>query len=516
MKILNVTQGSPEWAAARAKHFTASEAPAMMGVSKYMSRAQLMRQKASGIVPDVDAAKQRLFDRGHETEAMARPIVEDMIGEDLFPVTATDDKGYLLASFDGLTMGENIGFEHKLWNESVAAQVRAGELSPLYYWQLEQQLLVSGAEKIIFVCSDGTRENFVSMEYRPVPGRAEQLIAGWAQFAEDLKNYHPVEVIPATVAEPIRDLPALSIEIAGRVVASNLVQWKEIVTDRIAKINTDLQTDQHFADAAEMVKFLDDGEKKLDLVKSQAQSQASDIDTVFRAIDDIKAAMRAKRLELDKLVTKRKDAIREEIVQSGKSRFADHVATLNTRLGKPYMPLIVADFAGAIKGKRTIQSMHDAVDTLLASKKIEANEIADRIHINLTSLRELAADYPFLFADTPQIVLKQNDDLVALVKLRVAEHKESVARQIDSERERKEAEEKKSKEQASPNVVEVAQVSTPTAQVAMQSIKTSSSATPPAIWQKARDAVAEQLDELTISELAIVGEYINRKSWIER
>ena len=31
MRELNVTQGSPEWLAARAKCFTASEAPAMMG-----------------------------------------------------------------------------------------------------------------------------------------------------------------------------------------------------------------------------------------------------------------------------------------------------------------------------------------------------------------------------------------------------------------------------------------------------------------------------------------------------
>ena len=55
----NVIQGSPEWHALRAEHFNASEAPAMMGESKYMSRAQLIRQKATGVVPEVDAATQR-------------------------------------------------------------------------------------------------------------------------------------------------------------------------------------------------------------------------------------------------------------------------------------------------------------------------------------------------------------------------------------------------------------------------------------------------------------------------
>ena len=176
MKIHNVAQGSAEWHALRAKHFTASEAPAMMGASKYQTRTDLLTMKKTGITPEVTQAQQYIFDKGHATEALARPLVEVMIGEELYPVVGTD--GNLLASMDGATMlGETL-FEHKLWNESLVAQVKAGELDPHYYWQLEQQLLVSGAERVIFVCSDGTAENFVHMEYRPVAGRAAQLVEG--------------------------------------------------------------------------------------------------------------------------------------------------------------------------------------------------------------------------------------------------------------------------------------------------------------------------------------------------
>lgn len=189
MKIHNVTQGSAEWHALRAQHFTASEAPAMMGASKYQTRTDLLKLKKTGIAPEVTSSQQRIFDKGHETEALARPIVERMIGEDLFPVVGTE--GNLLASMDGMTMlGETL-FEHKLWNESLVAQVRAGELEPHYYWQLEQQLLVSGAEKAIFVCSDGTEANFVSQEYFPVAGRAAQLVEGWKQFEADLASFEP-------------------------------------------------------------------------------------------------------------------------------------------------------------------------------------------------------------------------------------------------------------------------------------------------------------------------------------
>ena len=65
-------QGSPEWHALRARHFTASEASAMLGVSKYQTRADLIKRNATGLVEEVDAATQRRFDDGHAAEAAAR------------------------------------------------------------------------------------------------------------------------------------------------------------------------------------------------------------------------------------------------------------------------------------------------------------------------------------------------------------------------------------------------------------------------------------------------------------
>jgi len=102
MKIHNVAQGSAEWHALRGQHFTASEAPAMMGASKYQTRTDLLTLKKTGIAPDVTPSQQFIFDKGHATEAAARPLVEVMIGEELYPVVGTS--GNLLASMDGATM----------------------------------------------------------------------------------------------------------------------------------------------------------------------------------------------------------------------------------------------------------------------------------------------------------------------------------------------------------------------------------------------------------------------------
>lgn len=435
MKIHNVAQGSAEWHALRANYHTASEAPAMMGASKQMKRTELLHAKKTGLDRDISWWVQKyLFDKGHDAEAKARPILEARIDEDLFPIVGTE--GDLLASLDGCTMLGEIVFEHKMWNEQLAADVRSGDLDAHYYWQLEQQLLVSGAEKVIFVCSDGTEQNFVSMEYFPVPGRAAKLIAGWKQFEADLEAFEPVEAVAEAVGTAPENLPALRIEVTGMVTASNLEQFKARSLAVIGGINTDLQTDQHFADADKTVKWCGDVESKLAAAKQHALSQTESIDLLFRTIDQISEQTRAKRLELEKLVKARKVAIRDEIVMGAQSALRLHIDQINASLGgRVLLPQVAADIAGAIKGKKSIASLRDAANSELARAKIDASQKADAIRLNLASLAELAVDHNFLFNDVQQLVLKANDDLVALIKVRIDEHEKAEKARIEKQRE---------------------------------------------------------------------------------
>lgn len=444
MKIHNVQQGSQEWLQLRASHFTASEAPAMAGCSPYMTRSELLRLKHTGLAQEVGASTQRLFDKGHETEAMFRPHAEAIICDDLYPITGSEEvEGLpLLASFDGLTMDYATGYEHKLWSEVNAAAILKDGEPPLYHcWQLEQQLLVSGADRILFVTSDGTPENAVTCWYESKPERRAALIAGWKQFQQDLATYVPSTVEVKPIGRTPDNLPALRIEVTGAVTASNLAEYKAHALEVFKGINRELTTDQHFADAEKVVKWCGDVESRLAAAKEHALSQTASIDELFKAIDDISAEARRTRLELDKLVKARKEQIRESIVADGRRALAEHLAGLNERLGKPYMPTVQADFAGAIKGKRTIDSLRDAVSTTLANAKIEASATADRIQINLGTLRELAKDHQFLFADTASIVLKAPEDLTALVKSRIADHMAAEAKRLEAERERIRAEE---------------------------------------------------------------------------
>jgi hypothetical protein len=105
-----------------------------------------------------------------------------------------------------------------------------------------------------------------------------------------------------------------------------------------------------------------------------------------------------------------------------------------------------------------VASLRDAVDTELARFKIEANAVADRIQINLGTLRELAANHTFLFADTASIVLKASDDLTALVKLRIAEHEQAEVDKAAALRAKIAEEERVKAEAAAAETVRLAKV----------------------------------------------------------
>jgi len=445
MKILEgLVQGSPEWKAVRAKYPCASEAPIVMGASRHMTRAELLRLKAAGMEKEFSDYVQRMvLDKGHEVEGPARAITEQQLGEDLFPATAVADDDSMLASLDGITMVEDVIFEHKQWNEELAAAVRVGELGPDYYWQLEQQLLVADqAEKVIFVCSDGTGERRVQMEYRRVSGRAEQLRAGWAQFFHDLEHGDHTPAPPKAVAPPMEALPVVSVRMEGSLrVVSNLDVLAPALRAYIDRIPVKPSTDEEFAHAEAACKALKKVEEALDAQEESALASLDAFEQMRRLKATLHKLARDTRLQREKLVDARKLEIRREEIDRGKQALAEFIAGLNTTIGKSYMPAVPADFAAKIKGLRTVQSVRDAVDQHLADCKLAANEIAGKIMVNLRALRELATEHAFLFADTAQLVQKAPDDCRAVITSRIAEHKADQERKLEAERARIRAEE---------------------------------------------------------------------------
>ncbi len=458
MRIHNVQQGGQDWLALRAdpRVCTASEAPAMMGDSKYTTRTALLREKSTGVRPEVDSGTQARFDAGHRAEAAFRLHAETIVGDDLYPVTGTEDIDGMtfLASFDGVTMAGDILFEHKLWSADLARMIERGDPGPNWTWQLEHQLLVSGADRTLFVTSDGTTDQCRHMWYTSIPARRAALIAGWRQFLADLDAFEHRDAPVQAAGRAPESLPALRVELTGMVTASNLDEFRAAALAVIARINTDLQTDDDFASAEMAVKWCKEVEDKLEAAKQHALSQTASIDALFRTLDEIREMTRQKRLGVDKLVKQRKEDIRVEIVQGAQHKLRTHCANLNLRMGGTYMPAIDGGFAEAIRGKRTITSLRDAVDTALAHAKIAANEIADRIDINRKSLVGDGHDWSFLFPDFAQLCTRETEFFAAILGQRIREHQDREAaheRQREVEREQEVARQRRAIEAQTPD-----------------------------------------------------------------
>lgn len=429
MKILPLVQGSKEWIEHRKKFFNASDAPAMLGLSKYKSRTQLMHEIYTGITPEVDNATQKLFDDGHRFEALARPLAEEIARKELYPVVGVSGK--YSASFDGITMDETIIFEHKSLNNDLREVTDQYSLPEMYRVQIEQQFMVSAAETCIFLATSWDKnDQLIDKLYLfiyPDLELRKRIVDGWSQLEKDLANYVPHETVELPKPASIMALPALAIAIKGEVTLSNLPEFKAAATAYIATISTTFLTDEDFSNGEAAAKFCKEAEESIEQAKKSAIAQAASIDELMRTLDFIKGQLRDKRLIIEKLVSSEKDKRKLIIINDAMSKFAQHMAELSAEIIPVKITGSTVDFAGAIKGKKTLSSMQSAVSDELARAKIEADVTARDIRTKLVWYNETAADYKTLFADLQTIINKPMDDLKILVKSRIAEHKEAEA-----------------------------------------------------------------------------------------
>ena len=440
MKTLNLIQGTQEWNEHRVKHFNASDAPAMMGGSLYKTRKELLREKATGIVKEVSSFSQKLFEDGHRFETLARAEAVKMVGAQIYPTTGV--AGKYSASFDGITMRGDVIFEHKTLNERIEKAIESCEaLSLEYRAQMEHQLMVSGAEKCLFMASKwddaGNLIKMLHVWYEPNLELRQKIIEGWTQFEIDLANYTPEPEEFVIKADPIMSLPAIAVHVTGMVTSSNLDYYKQKADDFFGKLPkaTDLETDNDFVNAKELVKYCGESEKTLDQTKKSIIAQTNSIDSVIRLIDHLQDTFRAKRLELDKITKAREAQLKEQIIMHGFSDFDAFIAGIKEQhpavanYFKPERP----NFAAVCKGK-TIKGHKEQVPLEFARARSEAQKLADQLILKLNMLKEKTVGFEFLFNDMPAIIDKPIDDLSNLVELRIAQFKKQEQERVENEK----------------------------------------------------------------------------------
>jgi predicted phage-related endonuclease len=438
-----LVQGSPEWLAYRREHFNASDAPAMMGCSPYKTRDALLLEIHTGLSAEVGAETQRIFDDGHRFEALARPHAENVVGQDLYPVVGS--RGKLSASFDGLTMLEDVGYEHKSLNAELRSVMVDGctgaDLPLVYQVQMEQQCMVSGCTRVLFVASKWNGDELVELRYCWYTSNAQlaaRITLGWEQFEADLCAFVPPTAAPVVVAEVVTALPAVAINVTGTLVVRDNFKAFEVAAREFIenKLIREPKTDQDFANLELQIKAMENAEAALDAAETQMLGQVQAVDEAKRMKDMLHDLIRSNRLVASRLLKDEKERRRAEIVNGGATALREHIAALNKRLGLNIMPVVAADFAGAIKGKKNLDSMQAAVNSALALAKLDANQIADTIGTNLRTLDGLDPKYAHLFPDSALVARKAIEDLNSLVTARCSAFDTAEAKRLEDEREK--------------------------------------------------------------------------------
>jgi putative phage-type endonuclease len=176
--IVRMAQGSREWHEHRKRYRNASETPIVLGVSPWTTPYQLWQLKLGLITQEVTPAMQR----GTELEPAARAAYERQTGRVMQPLVVVH--GEYSCSLDGMTLGgERIveikapfkGRDSMLWKT-----VHAGRLPECYQWQVQHQLLVTGAALADVFVFDGT--DGVLLEVAPAPEAWPRIHKAWDAF----------------------------------------------------------------------------------------------------------------------------------------------------------------------------------------------------------------------------------------------------------------------------------------------------------------------------------------------
>lgn len=447
MNIHDLVQGSTEWHAYRANHFNASDAPAMMGCSPYKTRTELLNERKTGLTPEIDAQTQRIFNDGHRYEVLARPLAEKVIGEELYPVTGSI--GNLSASFDGLTMDEAIAWEHKSLNDKLRAVNSAEELPLHYRVQMEQQLVVSGARKCLFMATKWDNDELVDekhFEYYSDAKLRADILKGWYQFELDLESHEVKAVIELPKAETIMELPAVIVQVKGELTLCNMADVRPQFDDFLANAITIMVSDEDFARAEAESKMGRDVAKRCLATAKGVVDQTSSISEVTRELELYAAKFNALALSQEKAVKTQKEARKVAIMSEAVKAYSVYKDALEAEISPIKLHTTAPDFAGAMKAKRTIASLEDAVASELALGKINADAVAKELRACLAYLDETAKDYRFLFNDLQVIIYLDRSHFEMTVRVRIESHKKAEADKLEAQRLQIEAEAKRKAE----------------------------------------------------------------------
>jgi putative phage-type endonuclease len=151
---LDLIQGSPEWIQARFDHVTASNVPALYGLSPYKTALEYATEILTRKEKE-ELGKAELFAQGHRVESAARDWMRANMNLDLKPLVVRSlELPCLIASLDGAEEQKGINFEAKLIGRDALNELKGGVIKEHHKIQVQAQMLATGFEKTIYFGMD--------------------------------------------------------------------------------------------------------------------------------------------------------------------------------------------------------------------------------------------------------------------------------------------------------------------------------------------------------------------------
>ncbi len=162
------------------------------------------------------------------------------------------------------------------------------------------------------------------------------------------------------------------LRISSQIVASNIDDVAASVRAEIAKVNTDLKTDDDFATAEQQVKDFKAAEDAIKEARDAALSEAQDVRKLLDTTDEIIDLLAQTRLALDKQVKAQKAKVKEEITSRTREGIHRALAGCDVRLRSAMRKVLRIDeldgvLAEATKGKKTLAGLENGCAEVLAN-----------------------------------------------------------------------------------------------------------------------------------------------------
>lgn len=198
MRRISLDQQSSDWLEWRKGGIGSSDCSAILGISPWTKRADLLEYKAAhfgcGKMRKTEKGKSEAMIHGIESEPMVRDMFIDLTGIRVEPGCGIHDRyTWMRASFDGINERGSLVIEIKSPKSPRSHESAvAGVVPNIYYPQIQHQLLVSGAECCFYVswcaASKFSRADQLKIiKVPPSPDYQKYLLEEEVKFWEELQ-----------------------------------------------------------------------------------------------------------------------------------------------------------------------------------------------------------------------------------------------------------------------------------------------------------------------------------------